>query len=247
MNHSNILRLSCIILLICLSSSSTCNAGLIDLVAWTHEYYDGQYVLVMVPSDEEYRLEWTNSEEEGTWEEDWKETEEGREAKRLRSLYPVNGLYHNDGTFKIVWEFSSWTYGRPYLSKDGRYAVFPGVWSEESTLSNPGWRADVANFSVDGRIVATYNFLDLISFPWIKQYITQQYLNCEQETFDADELTYTVETRWGERVVFDITTGKIIEHNRPVEMVIGILIAILTLTSIGYSFWKNRLKKTIKA
>jgi len=229
--------LSAVIGLIC---EGTCYAGLVPFHAWTSEYQDGQLLLVMVPTDQQYQVEWDSMMDE-PWDQVWEKTDESIEARQLRSLYPVNGLYLNNGSYRLVWEFSAWTYGSPYLSANGRFAVFPGCWSRDyMNLSNPGWRANVADFVVDGVIVASYSIEDLILHPQLKCFFLRQYLSCEKEVFDAEALTYSVATRWGEEIVFDVTTGQIIRHYRPIELIALVLMFFVLLSALAFFLWKLR-------
>jgi hypothetical protein len=231
-----------------LASGVFCYAGLQPYHAWAQEYHDGIFVLVMVPTDQQYREEWESMMDEpwDTGRENPVNLDDTKEAERLRSLYPVNGLYLNDGSSKLVWQFPPWTYGPPYLPVDGRFAVFSGRWSGDyENLSNPGWRADVADFVVDGTIVASYNIRDLLQFPRLKYYVTQQYLTCEREDFDPNALTYTVATHFGEEIVFDVTNGRIISHYRPVELLILVLAIVCTTSAAGFLLWRNRHRKQI--
>ena len=161
------------------------SAGLQGVFSWTEEYHSGQYILVMVPSEQQFRSQWNGDGLEESFEEGWAKTEEGKRSLALRAEYPKNGLYLNDESRALVCEYARWTYGRPYISKDGRYAVFPGRWSEDfMNLSDPGWQSDLADFACDGKLTASYNVDELIRYRRLKSILTWSYLRPSGESFD---------------------------------------------------------------
>ena len=226
-------------LIVMVTGTAPCLAGLYGYYGWTREYNNGEHILVMIPSDEQLEAQY-NSDSDSVSDESWRQEESVIEARELRLQFSFNGLYRNDGSHTLMWEFPNWTFIAPYVSDDGRFAVFPCLWVEDHNYTSvPNWHSDFGDFVVDGRIVASYKVEDLITWPYLKAAISTQVSGYFSEEFDNEALTYSVETKWGEKIVFDVTTGKIISHYRPIELLLLGLVLCCCCTLAGVHFFKH--------
>jgi hypothetical protein len=193
---------------------------------------DGKYVFVMYPSSFREHID---------------------EAR----LYPLNGLYHNDGSTTPLWTVD-WV-AEVLLPSDGIHVVRIGRWPRQEEGSD----AEALTFFANGIPLKRYSVRDLVDFPSLLPHTVSHYrwnfgfwstgnrpnspmlypLGSERgysvptAVFDETTHTLTVETLHRDRITFDLNTGEIVSQVRPARRT---LLALLTIFVLVYGLCLSR-------
>jgi hypothetical protein len=130
----------------------------------------------------------------------------------IREKYKVSGLYKNDGSTTPLWTVN-WKF--PYtvdVSSDGKHVLQwggAGRHGEFDTLA--------LAFLENGKEVARYNVDQLVRNPEMLPRSVSYYRWRKQSSLDDSKGQLNVETENGERYVFDISTGKAIAGDQPLQ------------------------------
>jgi hypothetical protein len=142
----------------------------------------------------------------------------------IRRTYNVSGLYRNDGSTTPLWTVD-WYARYVQVASDGVHLIrVPSV-----AATSPSDEA--LAFFANGRMLHSYRVRDLVDLPWLLPrsvshiwWTADEYLH-----FDDTDMTYTVRTNHGEHIVFDVTTGTIIDASHPARWFGGLSIGAVLL------------------
>lgn len=168
------------------------HAGLVHPASWRQVSDDNQFVLVMVsplPVDEDAGHPAYDNDE----------------IRDIRAKYTESGLYRNDGSATPLWKiaYHNWTH-QAFLDKSGKHLVI----ADDDWFDSYG---HVATFYAGGVQLASYSMTDLFSS--IRMRCSVSYVQCRSVDFDTERLTLTTSTDQGDVIVFDATTGQIVEQS----------------------------------
>ena len=154
------------------------------------ETEDGQFVFVMIAPlslDEELSF----------WNEEY-----GSKIRDIRQKYSESGLYSTgDGTAPL-WTVDWYAHGVLPFS-DGIHVVREGPWARS--------RGDEAvSFFANGKLLKSYSISDLKVSRWAMQRTVSHFFWRDETSIDDLELTYEIKPRKGKTIVFDVTTGEIV-------------------------------------
>lgn len=162
-----------------------------------------------------------------------------KETRLLQAKYPASGLYLNDGSTSPLWLLESASvrsYGyRVFVSSDGHHLAKTGWWTNATT-------DEAVTFYKDGKILASYSVRDVATASWFLPGGHGHYDWDREITFDDDRKTLTVVTNHYDKLVIDMTTGKITSAFRPV-LLAGILLSGLIAYLIFKFYQKLRSQK----
>ena len=164
------------------------------------------------------------------------------EQKRLLSTYRQSGLYPADGTTNAVWTLpSAWHY---FVADDGVHVVHS---SPDDSCAE-----FVITFFASGKQIRSYRADDLVSAPRETIFRLWQFLTGSDdsivsgatderpwrlaEKFDAEALTYTLQTVHGDAYVFDVRSGAVNRAAKPLRTtLVVILLPLLLLIGIVFA------------
>lgn len=147
--------------------------------------------------------------------------------REIRQTYSVSGLYPNDGSTTPLWTVD-WYAWHVEISSDGVHLL-----RLNSVATSPDDEAIA--FFANGRLLNSYRIRDLVDLPWLlpRSVSHIRWTSDELLKFDDTAMTYTIHTTHGEELVFDLTTGTIIDAWHPVRwfafggLTIGLVILIM--------------------
>lgn len=208
---------------------------------WIQETEDGQFILACIPTVEEVLADF-----DGSWGDPGEQSKAEQdiliELSKTREQFPVTGLYRNNESPTLVWEARySWTYEHCHVSSDGQYVVFPGTWTDRSTISNTGWRAGIADFCNQGHVFRSVEVEDVFSTHY---YQLRFWLfggnspTCSAEEFDPANLTYTIRISNGRKLTWDVSTGNLLQDSHAWHWYA--LYCVLILIVIAGIYYCNR-------
>jgi hypothetical protein len=116
--------------------------------------------------------------------------------------YPRSGLYPDDGSTNALWTID-WYAFSVTVASDGHHLVRWGDWPERGQ-----WGALALAFYKDGKELKRYRVLDLVVEPTKLPRSTSHYKWLKQHRFEDQAGRLTLETRMGERYVFDVKSGE---------------------------------------
>jgi hypothetical protein len=182
---------------------------------------DGKYVFVMLRPK--------------AWDEP---DEEMKETRLLQSKYSVSGLYLNDGSTSPLWVLEAvpdkqYAY-KVFVSSDGHHIAKTGWWANSTS-------DEALTFYKDGRVISSYSVKDVATASWFLPGGVHHYDWDKKITFNDEKKTLTAITEHYDRLVMDVTTGKIISAFRPIQ-----LIGFTILGAIAYLFFRVYRNKVIK-
>ena len=124
-------------------------------------------------------------------------------ARQIRSMYSVSGMYRNDGSTTPLWTIKRWV-SVAYVACDGKHIVVPGSWTREPQGDY------VAQFIANGKTVRDATILDIFCQFVVHRIVDGRVPECINTSFDPVALRYTVVTDFGDTTVFDARTGSVI-------------------------------------
>jgi len=179
-------------------------AGLPHPRCWTSISDDGRFIFVMLspltfgeetshPSFDQYDI---------------------AASREIREKYQKSGLYRNDGSRQLLWEYTEEWHARPVIvAPDGEHLIFPGDWTHDE------YGIRVVEFTRRGQLVRQYRDYEIIP-----QYLFKSILNglscptCSGTWFDPANMTYGVSTNQNEKIIFDVRTGELVARHSPFPM-----------------------------
>ena len=166
-----------------------------------------------------------------TKEEEWDKWigERGAEVRAIREKWTASGMYRNDGSITPLWTVDWYAYNVAVPS-DGEHVVrfqTPGL----QTFSGP-----TLGFYHRGELVRGYDLPELVGLP----FLTSDDWLASRHVDDASQ-TITVETRLGDRYVFDVRTGEMVSRFRPLRCAVVAL--VLGIVGLAYFIWRRRRRR----
>jgi hypothetical protein len=125
------------------------------------------------------------------------------EAIRLRKKYSQSGLYLNDGTTIPIWTVT-WYSRVVHLSDDGVHLIREGPWAEK--LSDEAY-----TFFAGGSEIRSYKIGDLINSTAELPHTAGHFSWVQRVELNDSGKTFTIFTLTNHKIVFDYTTGEIIQ------------------------------------
>jgi len=178
---------------------------------------DGQFVFIMIGS--------YSPEEEPTHYID----AIAAEIRAIRQKYARSGMYRNDDSTTPIWTVDWYAY-RIDVPAGGEVVV---RYSSGGLETNTG---PALGFYRRGEFTRGYDVSDLVTLPWFsdrRSWLAEHHLS-------DDSRTVTVETETGDRYVFDVQTGEMLERFRPIHYAV---IGAMALTVLGCVWWVRRRRK----
>ncbi|HEX8597124.1 MAG TPA: hypothetical protein VF952_01245 [Chloroflexia bacterium] len=200
--------------LLALASLFFAGAAWADSPAPAHDYTvvteDGQYILVMIADNAKGA---------------YNQRGYPMPDETIRAKYSQAGLYKNDGSTTPVWTIDWYSFGVE-LSSDGQHLVQYGPWA---------WADDYDElalaFHKNGRLLTQYSVADLVTFPWTLPSTVSHYTWLKDSTFDDAKAQLHIETKSGEKYIFDVKTGKVISGTlapaKQGPLVLGLVVAFV--------------------
>jgi len=127
---------------------------------------------------------------------------------KLHSDYPKSGLYRNDGSKRLMWEFPKHCSRDAAIASDGVHLI---DLEQHASRSDD----DAIRFYADGRLIRTWYIRDVLSASWKSERLPGANHKTPWATaaeLSEDELTFVVETQEGARLTFEVQSGELIER-----------------------------------
>jgi hypothetical protein len=180
-------------------------AGLIDEHSWSVVSPDGRYILVMLMPES---LRIATKKDFETYHPGEVYQEEGAE---LRIMYPVCGVYANDGSTKLLWKIPWYIPAyEVYFSDDGEHVLI-AQGDSIHMISNIPVGAQLFFHHQDGSHKAWPE--QEVGWSWCLRFLFCRFILDEPfwyaGLFEHASETYIMETTLQETFVFDITTGQL--------------------------------------
>mgnify|MGYP001816375138 FL=1 len=152
----------------------------------------GQFVFVMLAP-------LTLDEDLSSWNDEF-----GSKIRDIRQRHPTSGLYSVGIDAAPIWTVD-W-YAQSVLPfSDGVHIVREGPWARS--------RGDEAvSFFANGKLLKSYSISDLEISRWSMSRTVSHFFWRENTSINDAELTYEIEPRRGKKIVFDVTTGDIVDR-----------------------------------
>jgi hypothetical protein len=150
----------------------------------------GQFVFVMLAP-------MTLDEEMSFWNEEY-----GSKIRDVRQKYSASGLYSKGDDTTPIWTVD-WYAPSVLPFSDGIHVVREGPWARS--------RGDEAvSFFANGKLLKSYSISDLKISRWAMQRTVSHFFWRDGTSIDDSKLTYEIEPRKGKTIVFDVTTGEMV-------------------------------------
>lgn len=163
------------------------------------------------------------------------------EDETLRNTYPQSGMYRNDGSTTPLWTVD-WNAFGVTLASDGSHLIRWGPWPYQGNYFEIA-----VEFYRDGKLLKSYKVDDLVFNPMALPHSVSHYRWLEDAGEDLENNTIWVTTYEGRHLVFDMTTGKVIEGRLPIKLttlIYGAALAIVALPlSLGWLLYRKRKAK----
>jgi hypothetical protein len=163
------------------------------------------------------------------------------EDETLRKTYPESGMYRNDGSNTPLWTVD-WNAFGVILSADGRYLVRWGPWPFQGNYFEIA-----VEFYRDGKLLKSYKVDDLVFNLTALPHSVSHYRWLEDAGEDLENNTIWIKTYEGRHLVFDMTTGKVIEGRLPIKLttlICGAGLAMVALPlGLAWRFYQKRKAK----
>jgi len=160
---------------------------------------DGQYIFVMFDLDKEWYSAYAKD-------------------PMLRKKYPQAGLYKNDDSSTPLWtvDWYSDSHG-VYLSSDAKHLVrigpWPRVWAaKDMEKGGPALKQPALAFYKEGKLLKSYTIDNLIKNPKEMPTSVSHFQWRDKISFGEIEKKLVVNTTDGQRYVFDVTSGEVVER-----------------------------------
>jgi hypothetical protein len=153
------------------------------------------------------------------------------QIRKIRQTYHVSGLYRNNGATSPLWTVDWYAY-HVEIASNGIHLV-----RSSSVAMTPNDEAIV--FFANGHIIRSYSVADLVDLSWFMPRSVSHVLWRADGRLDTTAMTYTIWTKHGERLVFDVTTGRMTQAWRPVRLIGG----GIGIASVLLLMWKLRLTR----
>lgn len=158
----------------------------------------------------------------------------GLRVEEIRAHYSQSGLYRADDPRTPLWTVN-WHSSHVYITADGRYLVRPGPWP---THYNFGEIA--VAFYEEGRLLESYSVSDLVKNPFTLPQSVSHYRWRQEMDFREERAQLFVRTMHGERYLFDVTTGEVIEGTPPGRyralLVIAACLSVPAIVLVAFYF-----------
>jgi hypothetical protein len=141
------------------------------------------------------------------------ETERG---KAIRAMYPQGGLYKNDGSKEPLWTID-WYREQVAVLPDGVHMVRYGNWPvrkagpKDPTIAKDELKQEAVSFFAKGKLLREYPIEELIDDPTKLPRSVSHFRWMKASKLIEDRLQLEVITFDGNRIRFDLASGKIIE------------------------------------
>jgi hypothetical protein len=164
-------------------------------------------------------------------------------------------MYINDGSNVPLWSVD-WA-GGVNLPNGGDYVVRRGAWARYSG----SYAEEAFTFFYRNELLETFRVKNLVDFPWLLSHTASHYTwstsSCSAPSvgdgsvvrvggseypnnsgvrFDDQNRTMEVETQLGDRLVFDLTTGAMIEASRPSRTICTAAFSLLLIAYFLYRY-----------
>jgi hypothetical protein len=149
--------------------------------------------------------------------------ERAAETKAIRQKWTVSGMYRNDGSVTPLWTVDWYAY-LVDVPADGEHVV---RYKFGSPFGGPG---PALGFYRRGELVRGYEMSDLVTFAWLSEHGGW----LAEHRLSDDSRTLTVETKSGDRYVFDVQTGEMLERFRPVRYAVIGAMALAVLVGVWW-------------
>ena len=178
---------------------------------------DGHFVFVMIGSHsaEEEPKHWIDP--------------RSAEIKAIRDKWTTSGMYRNDGSTTPLWTVDWYSY-EVDVPPGGEYVI---RYRSEGLERNPG---PALGFYRNGELVRGYEIAELMSLP----FLANRGSWVSEHRLSDDSRTVTVETEAGDRYVFDVQTGEMLERFRPIRYVV---VSTVVLGVLGLVWWFRRRRR----
>ena len=174
----------------------------IPALSWSSTVGDGKFVFVIV-SDHTLEQELALA---GAGQAD--------NIRKIRNSYLLSGLYRNNTARELLWRVNKYYYPHDVI-----------ITSNGVNWIDPSWNCsdreeEVIHFFANGKRLRTWRVDDLVSASWELRREHGPYKTwfrwAKEHVLDEDRGTFAVVTDEGNRLVFDIRTGEMIE-GRPLR------------------------------
>jgi len=152
------------------------------------------------------------------------------EIKKIRSTYPISGLYRNDGSTVPLWTVDWFAHQVEPLS-DGIHIVRRGPWASSSL-------SEAVSFFAEDELTRTYTVADLVGDPEGMPHSVSHFRWRSYEWLNDSSKTYTIITKHNEYHLFNVTKGEIIISINLNHAIFGIAVFLVCSFS-GYRWWRR--------
>lgn len=162
--------------------------------------------------------------------------EELREARQIQMAYPKSGMYRNDGSFELIWEFDSYS-GRVVLMNDGVHMTRFGQF-----CLNP--EDEAISFFENGHLIRMYRLGELVNDPTQLPRTVRTRRWLRKDSWDGRSV-FNIETEDGNFYTFDMKSGEIVSSFRTSAFMrrwIALLLATATVAA-GFAVLRRLLKR----
>jgi hypothetical protein len=122
----------------------------------------------------------------------------------IRKKYQKSGLYRNNDSTTPLWTVDWYSFGVE-VSSDGEHLIRSGPWP-----SNNNYSELAVAFYEKGQEIASYRVDQLVFLPFFLPQSVSHYRWCRQWQFDDNLGRLNIETHHGEKYIFDVKSGKVI-------------------------------------
>jgi hypothetical protein len=141
------------------------------------------------------------------------------EILAIRSTYTNSGLYKNDGSNKPLWTVN-WYSFNVVVPADGVHLVSFGPWptAGKSGFDNPVTKSDLRQtallFFANGKELRHYYIEELVDRPNLLPRSVSHYMWHKSSSVLGAQQEFELFTHDGNRILFDLKTGKILKKER---------------------------------
>jgi hypothetical protein len=152
-------------------------------------------------------------------------------ARQIRDRYHQSGLYELEGGGKCVWHTQFYSSEPGFISRDGKYVLFPGPFSANA---RPAVTDIVFHCIEDGTPLSSPVYSHASPRWQLKKIILLgKGVYCVDYGCDADKGIFWIETSLWERITFDAATGRVISFIDPIGQLVAVT-AVAMLIAIAF-------------